>query len=173
MVIFLNIGIDDGHRGGLLVYDFKGHSKADVEEFVKSKMSGDEFMDEKESYGLCQFEIMTGGITPKAQPIDSFIGKVFKGHYREYYDSYAISAPINDNTGHIKPPTHQLCTQWVVKSWEKIPPELMRKSWTVCGYKSVSELEEKDCSINVNTVTEYTREDIVSIMETQVRLRVI
>ena len=63
---------------------------------------------------------MAGGITPKAQPLDAFFGKVFKGLYRYYYDDYMLSAPTNDK-GQAISPTHQICTTWVVKSLNKVP----------------------------------------------------
>ena len=59
--------------------------------------------EEGEKYNLCTFEIMTGGITPKAQPIDEFIGKFFKGHYRDRYDMYMLSAPLNQKGQPISP----------------------------------------------------------------------
>ena len=31
-------------------------------------------------------------------------------------------------------PVRQLLSTWVVEAWEKIPEELVKKSWTVCGY---------------------------------------
>ena len=43
-------------------------------------------------------------ITPKAQQLDDFLGKVFKGLYRECYDYYVLYAPNNDR-GHPISPT--------------------------------------------------------------------
>ena len=64
----------------MLVDDFKGNSTDDVKNYVKSfKRDGDKDV----SYDLCSFIIMSGGITPKYQPIDAFVGKVFKGNLRE------------------------------------------------------------------------------------------
>ena len=37
-------------------------------------------------------------------------------------------------------PSRQLCAQWVVDAWDKIPESLIRKAWDLCGYKKVSEL---------------------------------
>ena len=88
-----------------MVDDFRVHHKEEVKDFVKSKKSGNDTMPEKDRYELCQFEIMAGGITPKAQPLDAFIGKIFKGYYREYYDEYYLQAPVKEDTGEIKPPS--------------------------------------------------------------------
>eukprot|EP00957_Ditylum_brightwellii_P031717 2405758-Ditylum_brightwellii.AAC.1 len=38
------------------------------------------------------------------------------------------------------PPSRQLCTQWVVKAWDAISEESIKKAWAVCGYKSMEEL---------------------------------
>ena len=79
-VIFPEIGIHNNERGCGLVDDFKGHSTDDVKKYVKSYKSNG-YVDY--SYDLCSFLIMAGGITPKSQPIDEFVAKVFKGLIRE------------------------------------------------------------------------------------------
>ena len=45
-------------------------------DFVLGKFNNDEYED---GYELVDFHIMGGGITPKSQPIDIYIGKVFWG----------------------------------------------------------------------------------------------
>ena len=47
-----------------------------------------------------------------------------------------------------------------------MPEELIRKSWSVCGYKSVNKLEELDGA--VSTLTEYSASDLVGIIEAAV-----
>ena len=51
---------------------------------------------------------MAGGITPKSQPLDAFLGKVFKGLYRYGSDYYMLYAPSNDRGQPIEP-NLQLC----------------------------------------------------------------
>ena len=46
-VIFPEIGINDGLQGGILVDDFKAHSKDAVKAFVKGKLYGDESIPDK------------------------------------------------------------------------------------------------------------------------------
>ena len=46
------------------------------------------------TYKLCQFQIMEGVITPFYQPIDKFVGNIFKGCYREYYCSYILYVSV-------------------------------------------------------------------------------
>ena len=161
-VIFPEIGIYEGNMGGVLVDDFKGYSKDIVKDFTISFKS--EGMNEnRERYNLCGFEIMSGGITPKAQPIDAFIGKVFKGHYRDYYDMYMLSASLN-NKQHPIAPSRQLCAEWVVQAWKKLPERLVQKAWTVCGYKSMDDLQNVESSIN-HIITDLDRATTVQIME--------
>ena len=45
-------------------------------------------------YDLVAFVLMSGGTTPKAQPIDSFIGKVFKDNYRDQLFSQGTKIKI-------------------------------------------------------------------------------
>ena len=95
-VIFPIIGINDGLRRIVLVDDFKGHSKKEVKDFVKSKQSGNDSMSDDERYDLCQFEIMAGRITPEGQPINAFIGKDFKGYYREHHPDLTWNQKIDE-----------------------------------------------------------------------------
>ena len=69
-------------------------------------------------YKLCASEIMTKSITPKVQPVDAFIGKVYNGNYRDYYDLYILDALLN-NKGQSIAPTRQIYEKWAVKTWNK------------------------------------------------------
>ena len=161
-VIFPGIGINEGLRGGVLVDDFKAHSASVVKDFTTKKRSGNDSMPDEQRYNLCEFRIMAGGITPKSQPIDAFIGKLMKGYYKEFYDSYSISAPTNPDTGHPKPPSRQLCAQWVVAAFDKIPEELIRKAWLVCGYKTQEQIKLEERNNSLNSVALYLYEDAIS-----------
>ena len=98
-----------------------------MKEYKRIFRSGNDNVPDDHRYNLCEFDIMAGGITPKAQPIDAFLGKVFKGLYRYYYYYYMLYAPSN-NRGQPVTRTHQLCATWVVKAWNKVSEELVRKS---------------------------------------------
>ncbi len=41
-------------------------------------------------------------------------------------------------------PSRQQLATWVVEAWDKIPEEMVRKSWTACGYPSEEELSFSD-----------------------------
>ena len=88
---------------------------------------------------------MGGGITPKAQPLDALVNKIFKGFYRDNYDEYILSAPVNEKTGHPIPPSRQLMACWIVDAWGKVPCSLVTRSWIVCGYPSYTDLH-----VNIN-----------------------
>ena len=75
-VIFTDINILYGRRGGFLLYYFTGHHTEIVKKFTQSNKN------EENKYNIRQVQIMAGGITPVSQPIDYFIGKSFKGFYR-------------------------------------------------------------------------------------------
>ena len=70
--------------------EFRGHSAAIVKEFCKSM-------------SFFYPEIIPGGLTPVAQPLDKVINKVFKAYFRDLYDLCIITAPILPN-GSPKPP---------------------------------------------------------------------
>ena len=99
---------------------------------------------------------MAGGITPKAQPIDMIIGKVFKSLYRDEYDNYMLTAPTRNE--HPITPSRQLCATWVVKAWEQIPEALIHKAWELANYKSMEEIERENCS---REVIELTQDNII------------
>ena len=159
-VIFPHIGINDGHRAGVLLDDFKAHSADTVKELTTGKKSGSNDTPENERYDLCEVRIIPGGITMKVQPIDAFVAKLVKGYYKDSYDEYTLNARTNPSTGHPVPPTRQLCATWVVDAFDKIPTDLIKKAWEVCGYKT----REDILNDNNTSLTAYSDEEAVSIL---------
>src|SRR5210317_299623 len=114
------------NKVGVLWDDFKSHSTAQVKTFC-------------ESLDFLSVDILPGGLTPCGQPLDKVINKVFKGYFRDMYDQYILRAPVNDK-GTPLPPSRQQLATWVVEAWDKIPEEMVRKSWTSCGYTPEGEI---------------------------------
>ena len=73
------------------------------------------------NHPLLKWIMMGGGITPKAQPLDVLINKVFKGFFRDLFKEWSLNVPTNPKTGHPLAPYHQLLAQWIVKAWSKVP----------------------------------------------------
>eukprot|EP00957_Ditylum_brightwellii_P143447 10928629-Ditylum_brightwellii.AAC.1 len=79
---------------------------------------------------------MAVGITPKEQPSDKLMNKIFKGYLHYEYSSYILEAPINVKTGHSKHPSYQLVTQWIVKLCGFFSQSLVKCSWEMGCFKS-------------------------------------
>lgn len=135
---------------GLLLDAFRGHFADEVKQVTEPMKD------------MLSWLLMDGGITPKAQPLDVLINKVFKGLYRDLFEEWSLNAPINDNTGHPYPPSRQLLATWVVQAWKMIPEELVRKAWVVAGYTDMADLEDQASS---REIVEYSAEDLGSMVE--------
>lgn len=131
------------NKAGLLWDDFKSHSCKEVKDFCQS-------------LDFLGVDIIPGGLTPETQPLDKVINKVFKGYFRDFYDEYVLNAPITEK-GNPKPPSRQLLATWVVKAWEKIPEQLVRKAWTACGYQT----EEQLCSKTLGQMVVWDENAII------------
>ena len=134
---------------GLVLDAFRGH----FDQKVKVVTEPNELLD---------WLLMDGGITPKGQPLDVLLNKVFKGHFRDLFDSWPLNAPVNEKTGHPMAPSRQLLAKWIVEAWEKVSEELVRKAWTVSGYKTMEELKDATRS---KALVKYTRRELCSIVE--------
>lgn len=123
------------NKAAVLWDDFKSHSTPTVKEYCLS-------------LPFLGVDIIPGGLTPCAQPLDKVINKVFKGYFRDMYDEYILSAPVHPERGTPLPPSRQQLATWVVEAWDKIPEEMVRKSWTACGYQPEGQLSSSDgCEI--------------------------
>ena len=98
-------------------------------------------------------------MTAIGQPLGKVINKVFKGHFYVLYNHYTPTALVNN--GSPKAPTRHLLDTWVVQAWDMIPAELVRKSWTACGYPN----EDEITGTNEGAVVAYTGEQVGSLME--------
>ena len=141
-VYFPEVGAVDGelqHPCGLVLDAFRGHFDQKVKAVT-------------DPMDLLDWLLLDGGITPKAQPLDVLINKVSKGFFRDLFEEWCLQCPIHPTTGHPYPPTRQLLAQWVVQAWEKVPEYLVKRSWEVCGYKSIESIRTDSTS---NAIVEY------------------
>ena len=106
---------------------------------------------------------MAGGITPRAQPLDVLINKVFKGYFRDVFEAWSLCAPLNERSGNPLPPSRQLLANWVVLAWEKISPALVVKAWEVCGYKTQKQL--KADAADMGAITVWSAESLGAVVE--------
>ena len=60
-------------------------------------------------------------------------------------------------------PSRQLLATWTVEAWEKVPEELVRKSFTVCGYKTKEEIANANRSSS--DIVTYEKEQLRKLVE--------
>ena len=135
--------VEEGPRGALLFDDFKSYRTNEVKEHVKIHKSGSYDDDDEDRHDLVDVHTLSGGTTPKAQPVDLFVGEVTKVHCRNYYDFHMLDTPVNPTTGHPLIPSHQLCTTWVVKAWDEVPETLIKRLGKLAIMQSTKICNEK------------------------------
>ena len=77
-------------------------------------------------------DIFCGGLTRVGQYHEKMINKVFKGFPRDLYNHYMITVKFIPS-GNPEPPTRHILVTWVVKAWDMVSEELVRKYSTSCG----------------------------------------
>ena len=75
-----------------------------------------------------------------------------------------MNSPTNLKSGHLLAPSRQLLAQWIVKAWAKVPKELVRRLWEVCGYKSTEDLSNEEETESV-AVINYSQEQLGTMIE--------
>ena len=78
-VIFPCMKVEEGHRGTLLIDDFKSHSTNEVKECVKIHKSGSCDDDDEDRHDLVYVNMLSSGMTPKAKPVDFCCCKSYEG----------------------------------------------------------------------------------------------
>lgn len=93
--------------------------------------------------------LVPGGLTPKIQPCDGRINKLFKENMSKLYDDYMASPNIKRGTnGYPEPPSRGLLAQWVKKAWDAVDGDTIRSSWTKAGLLLASDGSEDEAWAN-------------------------
>lgn len=74
-----------------------------------------------------------GGLTPKLQPCDGLVNKMFKAHMSRLYDDHMASNAKRNANGYPEPPSRGLVAQWVKKSWDAVTAKDIKASWEKAG----------------------------------------
>lgn len=75
-----------------------------------------------------------GGLTPKLQPCDGLVNKIFKANMSSLYDDHMASKDVTRNDrGYPEPPSRGLVAQWVKKAWDALTADEIRSSWRKAG----------------------------------------
>ena len=88
--------------------------------------------------------VIPGGLTPVLQPLDKCLNKPFKDNIRKQYLSWMLKGPFEFTPARKKkPPSRNLVFHWIKKAWCDIP-EMVRRSFKVCGIANVLDSTEGD-----------------------------
>ena len=89
--------------------------------------------------------IVPGGCTKYIQAPDVVWNKPFKGKIQEYYDDWLANGKHEyTNAGNMKPVPRRFIVDWVIKSWQAIPAEMVAKSMKACGLSLAVDGTEDD-----------------------------
>ena len=84
--------------------------------------------------------MIPGGATGLLQPPDVSWIKPFKATYNEHYEHWArMCGSTSQNlttAGNPRPPSKLQMCQWVVAAWSALSPDLIKKSFKICGLTS-------------------------------------
>lgn len=77
--------------------------------------------------------LVHGGLTPKIQPCDGRINKLFKSNLSGLYDDHMATNPTRSANGYPEPPSRGLLAQWVKRAWDAVDADSIRSSWKKAG----------------------------------------
>lgn len=78
--------------------------------------------------------LIPGGLTPKLQPCDGLVNKLFKLNMSRLYDDHMASPGLTrDSRGYPEPPSRGLLAQWVKKAWGAVDANSIRSRWKKAG----------------------------------------
>lgn len=144
-VDYLNNLIND-NAPKLIVYDsFRGH----LEESVKKKFHDNGF----------DLAVIPAGLTSICQPLDVTINKPFKDHLRKEWHLWMIEGGAGITAaGNLRRAKLSDVCGWVKRAWEKIPDEMIIKSFKTCNIST--SLDGSDDEISEGEVSEGEIDDV-------------
>lgn len=83
--------------------------------------------------------VIPGGCTPLLQPGDVVYHRMFKVNLRHLYEDWLCAQPAD---GKVKRPSYKLITEWVIKAWNQIDKEDIKKAFNVCGLNQLDDPNE-------------------------------
>jgi DDE superfamily endonuclease/CENP-B N-terminal DNA-binding domain len=114
-----------GIRPLLILDDYKVHKMESVKEAL-------------DALGVT-LNIIPGGCTCLAQPIDVGIGKPFKHRIREQWMSWMLDQGV-DRTAW-ETPKRELVTEWAWRAWVDLPDNIVKNSWRKTDFSYFPEVE--------------------------------
>lgn len=69
------------------------------------------------------------GLTPKIQPCDGRVNKLFKSNLSDLYDDHMACSVTRTANGYPEPPSRGLLAQWVKKAWNDVDADTIRRIW--------------------------------------------
>lgn len=119
-------------RKSLLVLDsYRGHTTDDVKKHIKD--------------GKTDLAIIPGGMTSILQPLDVCVNRPFKAALKQLYTEWmAADNHTLTPTGRIQRPEVQLLCSWILTAWNRIPGDLIRKSFRKCSISNAMDGSDDD-----------------------------
>ena len=106
-----------------------------------------------------------GGTTSKIQAPDVSWNKPFKASIVESFDDWIANGEKSYTPkGNIRAASKTLLSDWVVKAWKSLSPDLIRKSFRVCGQVKDVDIDEISC-LKEGTSLHYSKSSLRELMK--------
>jgi hypothetical protein len=117
-----NVWGKNNQKRRLLVWDaFKAHITPIIKDLVRQQHNSD-------------MAVIPGGCTHILQPCDVSWNRPFKDAFRDIYDEWLISGPVDlTKAGNRRAASKELILKWIKQAWDAVTPEIIMKSFKVTG----------------------------------------
>ena len=128
------------------------------------------YLEDKKVY----VDLIPGGTTHLLQPLDTCVNKPFKDRLRKRFEQWFSNEGMKESNktkkGFYKSPSFDTLAEWILKSWEDMDCNIIKKSFKYCGNTSIfhililflglsNELNgSEDSMININ----LTKHDLIA-----------